>query len=180
VIEVGVGDDHVLERDGVLPEIVQELPADEVGRALLRHLLLVGHARVHQVPGIVGRSHQDGIALSHVDHVELEQPLGGEHGLGNPPLGLAGLDPGAPVLGLLDAHGVAPEEMGDRLVVVGLQRDLELAAHVVDERVAHGGILLSVPGTPRILESGGGSVKRRDVLTGPAARLDPRGRVLVG
>ena len=77
-------DDHIAQRDFVQIEVFHELPAQEVGDALLRHLAATRDARVDQVPVTVRRLQHHAITLPHVDEVELEQGLSFERALGDP------------------------------------------------------------------------------------------------
>jgi len=78
VIGIGVGEDDVLQRDGGHAQVAQELPGEEVGHALAQHDVGGALAAIHQVPAVIGRAHQQTIALPHVNHVQFQQPLGGK------------------------------------------------------------------------------------------------------
>jgi hypothetical protein len=136
-------------------QVVDELPAHEVGRALARHLLAGADAGIDHVPGVVvRRAHQHAVALADVDDIDLQQP-GIAHRAGRQPAGAAAcahLDPFAIALDLLQR--VAPQQGAQRLAGIVLQRQLEATAGVVE--VLHGASGVKV-GLPRGHDAGRGT-----------------------
>ncbi len=104
-------------------QVAVELPAHEVGRTLSRHLLRIGDTCVDQVPAVVGRSDQNGIALTDVDDVDLQQSVESPRLLAKRTRG----DPATPPAGthldlrpcglhvLQGVHEISPEEVGHGL-----------------------------------------------------------------
>jgi hypothetical protein len=116
VVRVRVREDDVCEGHLLLAQVLEELPADEVGRALLRHLLRVLDATVDQVPAPVRRLQEDPVPLADVDDVDLEQALVRDDLPAQPARPLAAGANAHPVAVLLEnVQRVAPEERGYEL-----------------------------------------------------------------